>query len=310
MPPLIIATRGSKLALAQANWTADRLREIEPGLQVELKVIKTTGDKILDVPLAQVGGKGLFVKEIEEALLSGRAQLAVHSMKDVPAELPPGLTIAGVSPREDARDALVSRRGLHLSDLPRGARIGTSSLRRRAQLLAARPDLEILSIRGNVETRLRKMEEMDLDGVILAAAGLTRLGMSHVMTQAIEVDEMLPAAGQGALGFEIREEDDRARELVDALSDPRAAQAVEAERAFLAHLEGGCQTPIAGHARCVGDRLIFQGLVASLDGKRVVRVRGEAPGSQAAALGRRIAREALDQGAWDILAEIYGREPA
>lgn len=310
MPELVIATRGSKLALAQAGWTARRLEELKPGLSVRLRVIKTRGDKILDVPLAQVGGKGLFVKEIEEALLKGRADLAVHSMKDMPAELPPGLVLAGVSPREDPRDVLVSRQGWSLDKLPPGARLGTSSLRRRAQLLARRPDLEIISIRGNVQTRLAKLESEDLQGVILAAAGLERLGLEPAGARPLEPDTLLPAVGQGILGFETRAGDQATRELVQGISDREAAVAARAERAFLARLEGGCQVPIAGHAVCRGEEIFLRGLVADLEGTTLIRARGRAPREQAGELGRRVAGEILERGGREILAQVYGEEPA
>jgi hydroxymethylbilane synthase len=277
---------------------------------VRLEKLSTQGDKILDVPLAQVGGKGLFVKEIEEALLDGRADLAVHSMKDLPAEIPPGLVIAGVSPREDVRDALVAREGRRLAELPGGARVGTSSLRRRAQLLALRPDLEIVSIRGNVETRLRKLEELPLEAVVLASAGLARLGLEGRITERLAVETLLPAVGQGALGLECREDDARTRGLALRLSDAAAAAAVEAERAFLARLEGGCQVPIAGFAAAEGADVAFSGLVASLEGDRVVRGRGRARREQAAALGRQVAEEVLERGGREILAEVYGEAPA
>jgi hydroxymethylbilane synthase len=307
---LTIATRKSTLALAQAQWVAAQLAELEPGLVVRLEKLSTQGDKILDVPLAQVGGKGLFVKEIEEALLDGRADLAVHSMKDLPAEIPPGLVIAGVSSREDVRDALVARKGWRLAQLPGGAQVGTSSLRRRAQLLALRPDLEIVSIRGNVETRLRKLEELSLDAVVLASAGLARLGLEGRITERLAVETLLPAVGQGALGLECREDDARTRGLALALSDAGAAAAVEAERAFLARLEGGCQVPIAGYAVAEGEDVAFSGLVASLEGDRVVRGRGRARRTQAASLGRQVAEEVLARGGREILAEVYGEAPA
>ncbi|KMY66633.1 hypothetical protein AAU61_16060 [Desulfocarbo indianensis] len=310
MSRLVIATRKSPLALAQAEWVAERLAAQKPGLEVELKKIITQGDKILDVALAKVGGKGLFVKEIEEALLRGEADLAVHSMKDVPAELPPGLVIAGVSPREDVRDALVSREGAGLAQLPLGARIGTSSLRRGAQLLALRPDFEIVNVRGNVQTRLKKMEELGLAAVVLASAGLSRLGLSHLITERIGVQTILPAVGQGALGLECRQDDQETRRLILGVSDPVAAAAVEAERAFLARLEGGCQVPIAGHAVVEGADLAFSGLVASLDGKQLVRGQGRAKKEKAANLGRRVAEDILERGAREILAQVYGETPA
>ncbi len=310
MAELVIATRGSKLALAQAQWTARRLEELEPGLRVRLQVIKTRGDKILDVPLAQVGGKGLFVKEIEDALLQGRAHLAVHSMKDMPAQLPPGLVLAGVSPRQDPRDVLVSREGRSLDQLPPGARLGTSSLRRRAQLLAQRPDLDIQSIRGNVQTRLAKLESEGLEGVILAAAGLARLGLRPAGARPLPLESMLPAVGQGILGFETRARDQHTRALVERISDPEAAVAARAERAFLARLEGGCQVPIAGHAVCREGEVLLQGLVADLEGTTLLRAQGRAPRDQAGDLGRRVAGEILERGGRHILAQVYGEEPA
>ena len=310
MTRLVIATRKSPLALAQANWVAERLKAKQPGLEVELKKIVTQGDKILDVALAKVGGKGLFVKEIEEALLRGEADLAVHSMKDVPAELPDGLLIAGVSEREDVRDALVSKNGTGLAELPPEAKIGTSSLRRGAQLLALRPDFQIVSIRGNVQTRLKKMEEQGLHAVILASAGLSRLGLSEIITYKIPVQTLLPAVGQGALGMECRGEDEETRRLVLSISDPNAASAVEAERAFLARLEGGCQVPIAGYAVLEGAEVALSGLVSSLDGKQVIRGQGRAKKEQAANLGRQVAQEVLDRGGREILAKVYGEGPA
>ncbi len=310
MSRLVIATRKSPLALAQAHWVADRLCAQQSGLEIELKKIVTQGDKILDVALAKVGGKGLFVKEIEEALLRGDADLAVHSMKDVPAQLPEGLIIAGVSEREDVRDALVSKNGQGLSDLPPDAKIGTSSLRRGAQLLALRPGFQIFSIRGNVQTRLKKMEEQGLDAVILASAGLSRLGLSNLITEKIPVQTLLPAVGQGALGLECREDDKETRRLVLGISDATTAAAVEAERAFLARLEGGCQVPIAGYAVVEGADVAFGGLVSSLDGKQVIRGQGRAKREKAANLGRQVAQEVLDRGGREILAEVYGEGPA
>lgn len=310
MERLVIATRGSQLALAQARWVAARLAELAPGLAVELNIIKTTGDKILDVPLAQVGGKGLFVKEIEDALLEGRAGLAVHSMKDVPSELPPGLMLAAVSQREDARDVLVTRRGLGLETVPQGGRVGTSSLRRQAQLLALRPDLIMVPLRGNVETRLKKLDSENLDAVVLAAAGINRLGLKDVKFFALEPAVMLPAVGQGALGLECRQDDAPLRDLVQALDHPPTAQAVAAERGFLARLEGGCQVPIAGHAVLEKGIVRFKGLVASLDGRRVVRGEGLAPPEQAADMGRSVAEEVLARGGREILGQVYGEAPA
>ncbi|MCB2225233.1 MAG: hydroxymethylbilane synthase [Desulfarculaceae bacterium] len=308
MPKLTIATRGSKLALAQAGWIASRLSELHPGLTVEMNIIKTTGDKILDVPLAQVGGKGLFVKEIEDALLAGAADLAVHSMKDVPSELPQGLTLGAVARREDPRDALISPIAVEIKNLPSGARVGTSSLRRQAQLLALRPNLEIVPLRGNVDTRLRKLEEEGLDAIILAEAGLSRLGL-EVERALIPIEQMLPAVGQGALGLEMRADDPLVRELIAPLNHPDTAAAVDAERAFLARLEGGCQVPIAGHAVVENGIVKFSGLVADLRGERLVTGGGLAPPAEAAAMGESVAQEVLDGGGREILAEVYGEAP-
>jgi hydroxymethylbilane synthase len=307
---LVIATRGSQLALAQAGWVSQALTALNPGLVCELNIIKTTGDKILDVPLASVGGKGLFVKEIEEALLEGRADLAVHSMKDVPAELPPELGLVAVSVREDPHDVLISPRGLGLDDLPPGAVIGTSSLRRKAQLLMRRPDLTLTDLRGNVETRLRKMAELNLAGVVLAAAGLNRLGLTEFMGQVLPQNVMLPAVGQGALGLEARLDDRRTLDLVKGLNHPETAAAVAAERAFLARLEGGCQVPIAGHARVEKGVVVFRGLVASLDGSAVARAEGISSPAEAAVMGRRVAEDVLAKGGREILAAVYGEAPA
>ncbi len=310
MPRLVIATRGSKLALAQAQEVARALRGAEAGLSVELVVVKTTGDKILDVPLAKVGGKGLFVKEIEDALLAGRADVAVHSMKDMPAELPQGLCLAAVSRRQDVRDVLAGPGVDGLAGLPWGARVGTSSLRRQAQLLHRRPDLEIVPIRGNVQTRLRKLEEENLAAVVLAQAGLVRLGLDEVPRVVLEAEEFLPAVGQGALGIETRRDDQATRRRVAALDHMPTARAVAAERAFLARLEGGCQVPIAGHARYRDGRVELSALVASLDGARLVRGQGQAPADEAEDLGRRVAEQVLADGGREILEEVYGEAPA
>ncbi len=306
MPNLTIATRGSQLALAQARWVAGRLEELEPGLKVELLVIKTTGDKILDAPLAQVGGKGLFVKEIEDALLDGRADLAVHSMKDVPSDLPAGLVLAAVSRREDARDVLVSHHGGGLEGLPPGGRVGTSSLRRQAQLLALRPDLAIEPLRGNVETRLRKLEELKLDAVVLAMAGLNRLGLKNLPAQPLDANLVIPAVGQGALGLECRAGDPATRERAGRLNHDDSQVCVAAERAFLARLEGGCQVPIAGHAVVEKSIVVFRGLVASLDGKTVIRGEGLSGPFDSAEMGARVAEEILQRGGRAILEDVYG----
>ena len=299
-----IGTRGSALALVQANWVKDKLSKQFPDLTIELEIIQTKGDKILDVPLANVGGKGLFVKEIEEAVLDGRAHLAVHSIKDVPAEFPEGLGIVAVAEREDFRDVLVSRDGLKLDELPSGARIGTSSLRRRAQLLNRRPDLKIESIRGNVETRLSKIVTENLDGVILAAAGLNRLGLAHKITQHLEPGVMLPAIGQGALGLETRMDDKVVLDIISFLDHRDTAVCVKAERAFLERLEGGCHVPIAALGVLKKDRLQLTGLVADPDGRKCLRDRLEAEPEEAEELGKSLAEELLDRGADEILSSI------
>lgn len=304
---LVIGTRGSQLALWQAEWVQARLREIAPSVSVRLERIRTSGDKILDVPLAKIGGKGLFVKEIEEALSRGDIDLAVHSMKDVPSVLPEGLAIVCIPVREDARDALLTRGHVPFQDLPAGAKVGTSSLRRQAQLLAHRPDLNVVMLRGNVNTRLRKLQECEFDAIVLAAAGLTRLGWAGHVTEYLPPALSLPAVGQGALGIESRADDTFVRELLDPINDRRTSIAVSAERAFLDRLEGGCQVPIAGHAVIEGRTVQFEGLVASVDGTQVIRDRLEGPVEQAAPLGTALADRILEAGGKHILDQIYGR---
>ena len=298
-----IATRRSPLARWQANHVAALLRAREPGLEVRLHEVVTRGDKILDVALSRVGGKGLFVKEIEDALLAGEAEIAVHSMKDLPGVLADGLVVGAVPAREDPRDALCSPRYRTLAALPRGARVGTSSLRRAAQLKALRPDLRIEMVRGNVETRLRKASE-ELDAVVLAFAGLRRLGLAERATQVLDPSEMLPAVAQGALALEARADDAATLARLAALDDPEAHQRVEAERSFLRRLEGGCQVPIAAHAVVAGGRVELRGLVAALDGSRVIRGERSAPVAEAGALGTALAEELLARGAAEILAEL------
>ena len=273
---------------------------------MELVTIKTQGDKILDVPLAKVGGKGLFVKEIEDALLDGRVDLAVHSVKDMPAELPWGLHVAAMPLREDPRDVLVMREGSGFSDLPPGARVGTSSLRRAAQLLHLRADLKIEMLRGNLDTRLRKLETQGFHAVVLAAAGMKRMGLSRLITQYLEPEMMLPAVGQGALGIETRIEDPTTNELVAGLAHLPTMVAVTAERAFLRRLQGGCQVPIGGYATLEGGRLALTGMVADLQGRRVIRrvLQGEA--RQADEIGESLAEMVLSAGGAEILAAIYG----
>jgi hydroxymethylbilane synthase len=300
---LRIGSRGSQLALWQANWVKGRLEE--KGLQIEIVKIKTTGDKILDVPLAKVGGKGLFVKEIEEALIRNEIDLAVHSMKDVPSQLPDSLHIAAIPPREDPRDAVISRDGRALVDLPPGSTIGTSSLRRQTQLSAYRPDLHFVSLRGNIDSRLRKVNEGTFEAIILAAAGLHRLGWEKQITEYLAVEISLPAIGQGALAIESRRNDSRVNDLLSFLNDPETACTVSAERAMLTRLEGGCQVPIAGHATKSQDQITLDGLVASLDGKTVLRERRSSKVSEATALGIQVAEALLSKGADKILKSLY-----
>lgn len=303
---LTIATRGSRLALWQAEHVKSCLQAIRPGLEIRLNVIKTKGDIILDVPLAKVGGKGLFVKEIEEALLNGEADLAVHSMKDVPMELPEGLILGCVPPREDPTDCLLSHKYDSVAALPPNACVGTSSLRRQSQLLAQRPDLRIESLRGNVDTRLRKLQEDMYDAIILASAGLNRLGLSAPHMHALDPHTFLPAVGQGALGIECRENDYELFTLLAEMEDSATRVCVEAERGFLAGLEGGCQVPIAGHARLLDDdTLLLEGLVAEVDGSRILRCSKDGHTSQARRWGLELAGEILEQGGKGILEKLY-----
>jgi hydroxymethylbilane synthase len=301
---LRIGTRGSQLALWQARWVRQRILQQWPGVNAELVTIKTTGDKITNAPLAKIGGKGLFVKEIEEALLDQQIDMAVHSMKDMPAELPPGLTIGAIPPRENPLDALITRTCSRLEDLPPKARVGTGSLRRAAQLLNLRPDIVIEPLRGNIDTRLKKLDAQALDAIVLAAAGLIRLGLSERITCFLDPDIMLPAVGQGALCIENRMDDHGLSAVLEALNDPVSNTAVTAERAFLDRLEGGCQVPIAGYARFDGDRLGMTGLIAELDGSGLIKASMQDSPQQAAALGRRLADALLAQGAGDIMKRL------
>lgn len=304
---LRIGTRGSQLALFQANWVKERLEQARSFLKITLVKIKTTGDKIQDAPLAKIGGKGLFVKEIEEALLAKRIDLAVHSIKDVPTEFPKGLHLSAITKREDPRDAFISREGLSLKDLPQGARVGTSSLRRQAQLLHFRSDLQLIPLRGNLDTRLKKLRTLNLDGIVLACAGLRRLGLDENITELLPTDISLPAIGQGALGIETRVGDEEVEEQIRFLNDPDSSVAVLAERAFLRRLEGGCQVPIAAFGRVEAARLKLDGLVGTTDGKRLIRHRLEGPVEEAESLGTELANILLSQGAREILDEVYNR---
>ncbi|HEY6839201.1 MAG TPA: hydroxymethylbilane synthase [Geobacteraceae bacterium] len=304
---LRIGTRASQLALWQANWVKSELEKRYPGMEVTLTKIKTIGDKILDVPLAQVGGKGLFVKEIEEAMLRGEIDIAVHSMKDVPTEFPEGLGLYCITEREDPRDAVISR-GVKFADLPQGARIGTSALRRQAQLLKVRPDLQMVIIRGNVETRIRKLDDDNLDAVILAAAGLKRLGFTEKVAEYLDTDLSIPAIGQGALGIECRLDDEDVKATIAFFNHPDTAHAVRAERSLLWRCEGGCQVPIAAHGTVVGDTLRLTGFIASVDGTRSVRGETSGPVADCEKLGIELAERLLKEGGHEILSEVYQRE--
>jgi hydroxymethylbilane synthase len=294
------------LALRQSGMMKAALEKYWPEIRFELQIIKTTGDKITSVPLAQVGGKGLFVKEIEDALLDGSADLAVHSMKDVPADLPEGLLIAALPEREDPRDALILREGKSIADLRESAIVGTSSLRRAAQMRSLRSDFEIRDLRGNLDTRLRKLDEGLFDAIILAAAGLNRMGWQERASVLMDPVAFIPAVGQGALAIETRAEDARIRGLLVPLDHFETAVAVGAERSLLLELGGGCQVPIGGYARIMGNRVELCGLVASLDGRQMFRAVRSAPLEDAVALGQRVAAELLDQGARQILDALCG----
>jgi len=303
MPRLTIATRASKLALWQANHVRDTLMAAQPGLEVDLLTVKTTGDKITDRPLAAIGGKALFVKEIEQALLDGRAHIAVHSMKDVPAELAPDTHMAAITKGADPFDALCTKDSRGLDALDQGAVLGTSSLRRACQLLARRPDLEVKSLRGNVPTRLGKLDAGDYDAIVLAAAGLKRLGFEDRISERLGADVCLPAVGQGVLGIQTRMDDDTATKLVRAtLHDEADAARVTAERAFLGRLGGSCQTPIAAHAVHADGQLRLDGLVGRPDGSSILRDRRSGAPNDAEAIGVALAEELLGRGADEIIA--------
>ncbi|MBF0474949.1 MAG: hydroxymethylbilane synthase, partial [Deltaproteobacteria bacterium] len=293
-----IGTRGSKLALVQANWVADQIRSHHPGTEVDLVIIKTTGDKILDVPLAKVGGKGLFVKEIEDALQDRRVDLAVHSMKDVPTEIPAGLGIRVITEREDPRDVLITHQDGGVQGLPLSARVGTSSLRRQAQIKTLRKDLIVLPLRGNLDTRVKKLIQGEYEAVILAAAGLNRLSpdLGGKKVSSLNLEDFIPAVGQGALGIEMRLDDIGSYESASFLNHPETAAAVTAERAFLITLEGGCQVPIGGLARLDNGRVHLSAFIADPEGEQIIRGTDAAPLGQEELLGVRLARHLLDLG--------------
>ncbi|MEO5352800.1 MAG: hydroxymethylbilane synthase [Magnetococcus sp. XQGC-1] len=309
-PHIRIGTRGSALALWQAEWVKTALQTRHPTQGVDLVIIKTQGDKILDVPLAKVGGKGLFVKELEEALLAGEIDLAVHSMKDVPTVIPDGLELVAILEREDPRDVLLSVHHAGLSSLPRGAVVGSSSLRRQSQLLHLRPDLQVVSLRGNVNTRIGKLESGQFAAILLAAAGVKRLQLTRHVVEYLDPRQMIPANGQGAIGIETRQGDPRMAALLTPLHHTETGQCVRAERALLATLEGGCQVPIAGHAQLRGETLTLLGRVASLDGTEMITQEMEGSVTAPESLGRRLAHLLLERGGRRILQEIGAISPA
>lgn len=300
-----IGTRGSDLALIQAKRVADRLKVMHPDLSVEVVSIKTRGDRMQDVSLVEIGGKGVFVKEIEEALLRGDIAMAVHSMKDVPVELPTGLVIAAVPEREDPRDVLISREGKKIESLRKGARIGTGSLRRGMQIKTLMPDIEVVPIRGNIDTRIRKIATENLEGIIIAAAGVKRIGRAAEISQYIPIEMMMPAVGQGVLGIEVRENDTATRDLVDPLNHPDTVVESSAERAFLRRLGGGCQVPIAGIARKQGETLVIRGLVGSVDGRVVIMDEIRGSSRDAEEMGVTLAERILSRGGQAVLDEVY-----
>lgn len=302
---LKIATRQSPLALWQANYVKDRLQQLYPDLTIELVPMVTKGDVILDSPLAKIGGKGLFVKELENALLNKEADIAVHSMKDVPMQFPEGLGLAVICQREDPRDAFVSHSYRTFAELPQGAVVGTSSLRRQCQLKALRPDLDIRSLRGNVGTRLSKLDNGDYDAIILASAGLIRLGLADRIASFIDIKQSLPAAGQGAVGIECRTDDVQVHALLAPLADAETTYCVRAERAMNNHLQGGCQVPIGGYAVLQQGQLYLRALVGDIDGSRIIRAEGKSAVENAEVLGVQIAEQLLAQGADKILQSIY-----
>ncbi len=301
---IVIGTRSSKLALWQAGFVAECLKEEYPGLEVEMKLMTTKGDKILDAPLAKIGGKGLFTKELEQEMLEGGIDLAVHSLKDMPTEVPEGLVIAAITKRADPGDAVVSLKYGHFADLPQGAKVGTSSLRRKAQLLHARPDLNIQDLRGNVNTRLRKLEEENFDAIVLAVAGLTRLGFKDRIAEVMPREIMLPAVGQGALAIEARGDDAEILETISFLNDEDMVACAKGERAFLAKVEGGCQVPVGVYGSVEQDELQLEAVIASLDGARLYRDRLTGNKSEAEELGGELAEKLLAAGGLEIMQEL------
>ncbi|MEE9264032.1 MAG: hydroxymethylbilane synthase [Vicinamibacteria bacterium] len=309
MRALRVGTRGSELALAQTRGIVATLKQRLPDIEIEIQVIKTTGDVVTDVPLSQVGDRGLFIKEIENALLDGSVDFAVHSMKDLPSSLPSGLTIAAVTARLDPRDVLISREARSIEALPRNGPLATGSLRRRSQVLALRPDLRVVALRGNITTRLRKFDESSWDSMILASAGLTRLGLEERIVTAIPVDQMLPAVGQGALGLEARADDPEVLECLTSLNDEESATAVTAERALLRRLQGGCQVPIGAHGRILESGLVLEAYIGSTDGRRHLRRQAEGASERAEEIGESLAEQMLGAGGNEILKQTRAEAP-
>jgi hydroxymethylbilane synthase len=303
---LVIATRESPLALQQAEWVQKRLQLFHPHLHIELLGMTTKADQLLDTSLSQIGGKGLFVKELEEALLDGRADIAVHSMKDVPMELPPGLVIPVICAREEPRDVFVSNHFRSYVELPQNAVVGTSSLRRQTQLKHLRSDIVVKPLRGNINTRLSRLDEGNFDAIILAAAGLLRMGFSRRIRNYFSIEQMLPSAGQGALGIECREKDDGVLSIIKSLDHPITHACVEAERAVCRRLGGGCQAPVAAYAEHHRGHITLQGLVASMDGRRILRAKLTGDEDHTESMGKRVAEELIQQGAEKILKEFHG----
>jgi|TARA_B100000809_G_scaffold37948_1_gene33203 hydroxymethylbilane synthase len=301
---IVIGSRGSQLALWQANWVKSELERLHDNVDIDIRIIATSGDIIQDVPLAKIGGKGLFVKEIEEALLANEIDLAVHSMKDVPMELPTELGISVITKRENPLDALISKNGEKLADLPQGATIGTSSLRRSSQLLKYRGDFKIHPLRGNVDTRLRKVEEGKYDAILLASAGLNRLGWANRITEEISHDILLPAMGQGALGIETRLDDTKIYDLISTLNHEQTHYAVSAERSLVGRLDGGCQVPIGAYARVEKGLITLKGLVASLDGEIIYKLENVGPVDDAINIGQELGAQLLKMGANEILEKL------
>jgi len=301
---VIVGSRGSKLALIQANWVISELKRLNPGLEFQIEKISTKGDKITNAPLSRLGGVGLFTKELEVALIKEKIDIAVHSAKDVPTEIHEGLTIGATPKREDPHDVLISCNNASLEKLPDNARIGTSSLRRKAQLLAFREDYKILDLRGNLDTRLKKLEEEDLDAIVVARAGLLRMNYTGQISQIIPFDIMLPAVGQGSLCIEIRKDDTRIQKIVSDIDDEQTRIAVKTERSLLAKLQGGCQVPIGAYAEIQGKEVSVEAIICTLDGDHAIRDRHSGPKNQAAKIGEELARRMLENGGLKILHEV------